>query len=120
MAGVEAGLRASTLRAYRHHLDDYLVPHLGRLRLRDLRPAHVDQLLAALIPRALRTAPAVSECDHSVTTPATDSPAERATETTEPPSTEVNGGPDPEGSGRPCGTRTHNQWIKSPLLCQLS
>ncbi len=21
---------------------------------------------------------------------------------------------------RPCGTRTHNQWIKSPLLCQLS
>lgn len=22
--------------------------------------------------------------------------------------------------GRPCGTRTHNQWIKSPLLCQLS
>ena len=21
-------------------------------------------------------------------------------------------------SGRPCGTRTHNQWIKSPLLCQ--
>ncbi len=23
-------------------------------------------------------------------------------------------------SRRPCGTRTHNQWIKSPLLCQLS
>ncbi len=23
-------------------------------------------------------------------------------------------------SGRPRGTRTHNQWIKSPLLCQLS
>ena len=23
-------------------------------------------------------------------------------------------------TGRPCGTRTHNQWIKSPLLCQLS
>jgi Arm domain-containing DNA-binding protein/integrase-like protein len=40
-----AGRRASTLRAYRHHIDDYLVPHLGRIRLRDLRPSHVDRLL---------------------------------------------------------------------------
>lgn len=43
-----AGLRPSTIRAYRHHIDDYLVPQLGRLRLRDLRPHHVDQLLANL------------------------------------------------------------------------
>ncbi|MEJ8643605.1 Arm DNA-binding domain-containing protein [Streptomyces sp. MS1.HAVA.3] len=43
-----AGLRPSTIRAYRSHIDEYLTPHLGRLRLRDLRPSHVDQLLAAL------------------------------------------------------------------------
>nr|WP_199800683.1 Arm DNA-binding domain-containing protein [Streptomyces marianii] len=43
-----AGLRPSTLRAYRSHIDEYLVPQLGRLRLRDLRPQHVDQLLTTL------------------------------------------------------------------------
>lgn len=43
-----AGLRPSTLRAYRSHIDEYLVPHLGRLRLRDVRPTHVDKLLTAL------------------------------------------------------------------------
>jgi len=42
------GLRPTTVRAYRHHIDDYLVPQLGRLRLRDLRPGHVDQLLATV------------------------------------------------------------------------
>lgn len=43
-----AGLRPSTLRAYRSHIDEHLVPQLGRLRLQDLRPQHVDQLLTAL------------------------------------------------------------------------
>lgn len=42
------GLRQTTLRAYRSHVDGYLVPHLGRIRLRDLRHAHVERLLATL------------------------------------------------------------------------
>ncbi|MGW0626070.1 tyrosine-type recombinase/integrase [Streptomyces sp. NPDC002758] len=70
---------------------------------------------SALVPRRRRTAPDApsgDQRDHSVTTSAADSAAEQAPETTEPPSTQVNGGSDPEGSGRPCGTRTHNQWIK--------
>ncbi|GAA2407321.1 tyrosine-type recombinase/integrase [Streptomyces glaucosporus] len=78
---------------------------------------------SALVPRSRKTAPAAPAedvCDHSVTTPPTDSADEAAPETTEPPLTQVNEGSNPEGSGRPCGTRTHNQWIKSPLLCQLS
>lgn len=43
-----AGLRQTTLRAYRGHVDGYLVPHLGRIRLRDLRHGHVERLLATL------------------------------------------------------------------------
>ncbi|AZM47713.1 site-specific integrase [Streptomyces sp. WAC 06738] len=43
-----AGLRASTLRSYRGHVEQHLIPHLGRLRLRDLRPPHVDRLLVDL------------------------------------------------------------------------
>ncbi len=78
---------------------------------------------SALVPRARKTAPvgpAAGQRDHSVTTSATDSADGQAPETAKPPSDQVSGGHDPEGSGRPCGTRTHNQWIKSPLLCQLS
>ena len=78
---------------------------------------------SALVPRAPRRPAAArpaGERDHLVTTGAADSPREQAPEMTEPPLTQVNEGSDPEGSGRPCGTRTHNQWIKSPLLCQLS
>jgi len=41
-----------TLRSYRGHLDLYLIPHLGVLRLTDLRPHHVSAMLAAI-----RTAP---------------------------------------------------------------
>jgi integrase len=37
-------LRPSTVQAYRSHLDLYLVPLLGNIRLRDLRPAHLDEL----------------------------------------------------------------------------
>lgn len=44
----KAGLRPTTVRAYRSHTDEYLIPHLGRLRLQDLRPSHIDKLLAAL------------------------------------------------------------------------
>ena len=38
-------LRASTARAYRGHLDRYLLPHLGNLRLDDLRASHVEWML---------------------------------------------------------------------------
>jgi integrase len=42
------GIRPTTLRAYRHHVRDYLVPHLGRIRLRDLRAGHVDHLISVV------------------------------------------------------------------------
>jgi integrase len=44
-AKVANGLRATTERSYRQHIRDHLVPHLGRLRLRDLRPGHVEAML---------------------------------------------------------------------------
>ncbi len=42
---VAGGLRPTTERTYRHHIRDYLVPHLGKIRLRDLRPGHVSSML---------------------------------------------------------------------------
>jgi integrase len=41
-------LRPTTARSYRHHLDAYLLPHLGRLRLGELRPAHVTAMYTAI------------------------------------------------------------------------
>ncbi len=41
-------LRPSTAVSYRQHLDRYLKPRLGHLRLRDLRPSHVEQMLRAI------------------------------------------------------------------------
>ncbi|MBH0120566.1 Arm DNA-binding domain-containing protein, partial [Rhodococcus sp. CX] len=40
-----AGIRPTTLRSYRQHIDAYLIPHLGRLRLGDLRATHVEKML---------------------------------------------------------------------------
>ncbi len=37
-------LRPSTVQAYRSHLDLYLLPLLGRIKLRELRPKHLDEL----------------------------------------------------------------------------
>src|SRR5436309_2298959 len=42
------GLRPGTLLLYRQHVAAYLVPHLGHLRLADLRPQHVTDMLAAI------------------------------------------------------------------------
>src|SRR3954454_11055747 len=42
------GLRPSTQKSYREHIQLYLRPRLGSLRLRDLRPDHVDRLLGDL------------------------------------------------------------------------
>ena len=71
---------------------------------------------SALIPRAPKTvqdAPPADQRDHLVITPATDSIPEQAAETAEPALTQVNTGSDGDALGRPCGTRTHNQRIKS-------
>lgn len=46
-----ARVRSSTLRSYQGHLDNYLVPELGRLRLRDLNAVHVNQMLARMLTR---------------------------------------------------------------------
>lgn len=45
---IENGAAYSTEKVYRQHITDYLVPHLGHIRLSDLRPMHVDALLKAL------------------------------------------------------------------------
>ena len=45
---VADGLRPSTAHSYRQHIDDYLRPHLGAVRLRDLRPTHVEAMLRAI------------------------------------------------------------------------
>lgn len=42
------GLRPATVKIYRQHIDDYLKPSLGTLRLRDIRPGHVADLLDKL------------------------------------------------------------------------
>jgi integrase len=39
------GLRPTTLKSYRQHIDDYIVPVIGRMRLRDVKPGHVDEVL---------------------------------------------------------------------------
>jgi integrase len=42
------GLRPATVRVYRQHINDYLKPGLGSIRLRDLRPGHVADMLDRL------------------------------------------------------------------------
>jgi len=57
-------LRPTTARSYRHHLDAYLLPHLGRLRLGELRPAHVTAMYTAIRRErqaAIRTAERVQQ-----------------------------------------------------------
>jgi integrase len=46
---VAAGLRPTTARSYRHHVEQYLTPPLGHLRLGDLRSQHVERMLRALV-----------------------------------------------------------------------
>lgn len=55
---VRNGLRAKTQASYRQHIDQYFVPHFGQLRLRDLRPTHVEAMLEAIAtPRPGRRKP---------------------------------------------------------------
>lgn len=41
-------IRVSTRRSYRQHVEDYLVPHLGRIELSALRRAHVEAMFVAI------------------------------------------------------------------------
>ena len=45
---VENGLRASTTLQYRAYVDQVLIPHLGSVRLGDLRPEHVERMISDL------------------------------------------------------------------------
>lgn len=38
-------IRAATIRSYRGHLDNYLMPNLGRVRLSDLKASQIDAML---------------------------------------------------------------------------
>lgn len=42
---VAGGLRITTARSYQQHIRDHIKPHIGHLRLRDLRPGHVTGML---------------------------------------------------------------------------
>ena len=42
------GLRPSTRVEYQRHLDQVLIPELGRLKLADLRPRHIEEVLDRL------------------------------------------------------------------------
>jgi integrase len=44
----QQGLRASTIRTYRAHMVTYLSPELGHLRLREVRPGHVQAILLSV------------------------------------------------------------------------
>lgn len=43
---IKAGLRLTTARSYRQHIEDYIKPAIGDVRMRDLRPGHVAAMLA--------------------------------------------------------------------------
>jgi integrase len=42
------GLRPSTRKSYQEHINLYLVPHLGRVRLRDLTATHIDSMISTI------------------------------------------------------------------------
>lgn len=44
LSGISDQVRPSTLRSYREHVHNYLIPHLGRIRLASLRTAHVQAM----------------------------------------------------------------------------
>ena len=66
----KAGLRSNTRRSYQGHIDLYLKPGLGHVRLTELRDVHIERLYAVLplVGRSCRTttcrtsSPASSPC----------------------------------------------------------
>lgn len=53
----QLSLRASTWDGYRRNIELHVVPHIGRVPLRHLRPDHLERLYAELPRRAAPTAP---------------------------------------------------------------
>ena len=41
-------IRPATIRSYRGHLDNYLLPELGKIRLTDLKASHIDVMLVKI------------------------------------------------------------------------
>ena len=55
---VANGLRPTTERSYRWHITGYITPVIGTLRLRDVRPPHVEEVLRlAAVPKEKRKTP---------------------------------------------------------------
>lgn len=42
------GMRPTTARSYKQHIDSYIDPAIGSMRLKDVRPIHIDQVLAGV------------------------------------------------------------------------
>lgn len=67
-AKVADGLRPGTERSYRQHIRDHITPHIGKLRLRDVRPGHVTAMLrkiGAKQPGVRQTGPATVRRVHA-------------------------------------------------------
>ena len=62
---VAGGLRATTARSYRQHIDDYLTPAFGRQRLRDLRPGHISTWLTKFAAQPDAPGPATRRRVHA-------------------------------------------------------
>jgi len=41
-------MRPTTARSYNQHIDDYINPAIGSMRLKDVRPDHIDQVLVGV------------------------------------------------------------------------
>ena len=55
---VSNGLRPTTARGYRYHIDGYITPVIGALQLRDVRPTHIEQVLSfAATPKPVGKTP---------------------------------------------------------------
>jgi integrase len=50
-------LKATTARGYRSHIDHYLVPHLGHIKLRELRGQDIDRMILKLKKSGARERP---------------------------------------------------------------
>ena len=61
--GAAVGLRPSSMEAYRKNYALYVQPALGRMRLSQLEPVHIQRLYTALQERGLKRAPAYA---HSI------------------------------------------------------
>lgn len=61
----KARLRPSTARTYAGHIENYLRPHLGHLRLDKLRPVHVQAMFAAIAEDA-ENIPAQNAARHAM------------------------------------------------------